>query len=199
MKTPRSKFIVDNGPVVDSNTADTTTSRLTDDKETGPLKPFHRQNSDLGKAIWTAYVLDGLSYAIHFFIGRLPCCPLLLLSTTSEFHSGGPGEDTTILEKRNYIRHAYSSGDRQSTSEGSFKNYNRQIQAQILSFSQVPLMIYLLPHDVSDYSIERYCEAEEYLRLHLWRRIVRYGGGGLTRDEASENNAPLISQNKSAV
>ncbi|KAF5547017.1 tyrosinase precursor [Fusarium napiforme] len=231
------------------NTASTTASSISDDKETDPLEPFHRKDNDPQKEVWTAqacrdwtelnyqyddlaevaertiqkhgrfipgefqrelrshidtiypgtgyliqsidkfstvldgirsypsqkgswkdyiinvvydrYALDGLSYTIQFFLG------------------GAPGEDTASLEKHNYIGHVYSFGGRQSTSEGSCRNCKRQAAAQVLSCAQIPLTIHLLHHlrdNIPDHSVENPDEIEDYLRLHLRWRVVKYGG-----------------------
>nr|RBQ94040.1 hypothetical protein FVER53263_03534 [Fusarium verticillioides] len=110
--------------------------------------------------VYDRYALDGLSYTIQFFLG------------------GPPGKGTSF-EKRSYIGHVYSFGGRQSSSGGSCNNCKKQAAAQVLSCAQVPLTIHLLHHirdKIPDHSIENPDEIEDYLRLHLQWRVVKYGG-----------------------
>ncbi|KAI7771846.1 hypothetical protein LZL87_006122 [Fusarium oxysporum] len=48
------KLWFDNEQSGDSNTAGTTASSITDDKEMDPLEPFHRRDNDTEKEVWTA-------------------------------------------------------------------------------------------------------------------------------------------------
>ncbi|RBA19162.1 hypothetical protein FPRO05_10091 [Fusarium proliferatum] len=126
--------------------------------------------------VYDRYALDGLSYTIQFFIG------------------GPPGEDTTTFEKHNYIGHVYSFGGRQSTSEGSCMNCKRQTAAQVLSCAQVPLTIHLLQHakdNIPDHSLKDFGEIEEYLRLHLRWRLVKYGGEVISEQGFKKNFSKL--------
>ncbi|SCO36199.1 related to tyrosinase precursor [Fusarium fujikuroi] len=132
----------------------------------GPWKDY------IINVVYDRYALDGLSYTIQFFIG------------------GPPGEDTTIFEKHNYIGHVYSFGGRQSTSEGSCRNCKKQAAAQVLSCAQVPLTIHLLQHvkdNIPDHSLKDFGEIEEYLRLHLRWRLVRYGGEVISEEGFKRN------------
>ncbi|KAF4944169.1 hypothetical protein FGADI_12882 [Fusarium gaditjirri] len=111
------------------------------------------------------YALDGLSYTIQFFIG------------------GPRGKDASCFERNNYIGHVYSFGGRQSTPEGSCRNCKRQAEAQVLSCAQVPLTIHLLHrirHYIPDQSFEG---VEDYLRLYLHWRVVKYGGEVVSEEE----------------
>ncbi|KAG5781349.1 hypothetical protein H9Q73_004978 [Fusarium xylarioides] len=122
--------------------------------------------------VYDRYALDGLSYTIQFFIG----------------------EDTTSFGKRHYVSHVYSFGGRQSTSEGSCRNCKTQAAAQVLSCAQVPLTIHILHHikdDIPDHSIEDYDEIEEYLRLHLRWRVVKYGGEVVSKEGFKKNFSKL--------
>lgn len=122
------------------------------------------------------YALDGLSYTIQFFIG------------------GPPGKDTTSFEMHNYIGHVYSFGGRQSKSEGSCRNCKRQAAAQVLSCAQVPLTIHLLHHmrdNISDHSLKDFGEIEEYLRLHLRWKLVKYGGEVISEEGFRKNFSKL--------
>lgn len=126
--------------------------------------------------VYDRYALDGLSYTIQFFIG------------------GPPGEDTTTFEKHNYIGHVYSFGGRQSTSEGSCMNCKRQAAAQVLSRAQVPLTIHLLQHakdNIPDHSLKDFGKIEEYLRLHLRWRLVKYGGEVISEQGFKKNFSKL--------
>ncbi|KAG5815232.1 hypothetical protein H9Q74_002925 [Fusarium xylarioides] len=133
-------------------------------------------NDYIVNVVYARYALDGLSYTIQFFIGR------------------PPGEETTSFEKHNYVSHVYSFGGRQSTSEGSCRNCKRQAAAQVLSCAQVPLTIHILHHikdDIPDHSIEDYDEIEEYLRLHLRWRVVKYGGEVVSKEGFKKNFSKL--------
>ncbi|KAF4439226.1 tyrosinase precursor [Fusarium acutatum] len=126
--------------------------------------------------VYDQYALGGLSYMIQFFI------------------YGPPGEATTSFEKHNYIGHVYSFGGRQSTSEGSCRNCKRQAAAQVLSCAQVPLTIHLLHHiryNIPDHSITNFDEIEDYLRLHLRWRVVKYGGEVISEEGFRQNFSKL--------
>ncbi|KAF4497184.1 tyrosinase precursor [Fusarium agapanthi] len=123
--------------------------------------------------VYDRYALDGLSYTIQFFVG------------------GPPSEDTTSVEKDNYVGHVYSFGGRQITSEGSCGNCKTQAEAQVLSCAQVPLAIHLLHHNISGHSIKSSDEIEEYLRLNLGWRIVKYGGEVISEEGFRQNFSKL--------
>ncbi|KAF5575372.1 tyrosinase precursor [Fusarium pseudocircinatum] len=122
--------------------------------------------------VYDRYALDGLSYTIQFFLG------------------GPPGEDTSF-EKHDDIGQVYSFGGRQSTSEGSCRNCKRQAAAQVLSCAQMPLTIHLLHHNISDHSITNSDGIEEYLRLHLQWRVVKYGAEVISEEGFKKNFSKL--------
>ncbi|EWY94987.1 hypothetical protein FOYG_04124 [Fusarium oxysporum NRRL 32931] len=101
---------------------------------------------------------NGLSYTIQFFIG------------------GPPGEDTTNFEKHNYVGHVYSFGGRQSTSEGSCRNYKRQAEAQVLSCAQITLTIHLL-HRIRDYVPDHSFEGVEKRKFSKLQISALRGAG----------------------
>ncbi|KAF4454859.1 hypothetical protein F53441_2729 [Fusarium austroafricanum] len=106
--------------------------------------------------VYDRYGLDGLSYTIEFFLS----------------------EKAKNFERNDYVGHVYSLGGRQSTAEGSCSNCKRQAKTQILSCAQVPLTIPLLHRvrDMTGHPTKEYRSVEEYLRLHLRWRVVKYGG-----------------------
>ncbi|KAF5709534.1 tyrosinase precursor [Fusarium mundagurra] len=234
----------------DPNTADTTASSVTDDKETDPLEPFHRKDNDHEKEVWTAqagrdwtelnYQYDDLAEVIERTIrkrGRFipgefqeelrshidtiyPGTGHVIESTDKSstvpdgirpFQSQTKswkdyiinvvydryaleGKDSTNFEKHNYVGHVYSFGGRQSTSEGCCRNCKRQAAAQVLSCAQVPLTIHLLYHikdNIPDHSIDDHDEIEEYLRLHLRWRVVKYGGEVISEEGFKKNFSKL--------
>ncbi|KAF5672507.1 tyrosinase precursor [Fusarium heterosporum] len=118
-------------------------------------------NDYIINVMYDRYAMDGLSYTIEFFLG------------------GPENEDSTHFHKHNYVGHVYSFGGRLSTSKGSCSNCKRQAEDDTLSCAQVPLTINLLQHlqdDISDHSIADFGQVEDYLRLHLRWRFVKYGG-----------------------
>lgn len=126
--------------------------------------------------VYDRYALDGLSYTIQFFLGE------------------APGEDTTSFEKRNYIGHVYSFGGRKSSSGGSCNNCKKQAAAQVLSCAQVPLTIHLLHlirDNIPDHSTKNSDGIEDYLRLHLRWRVVKYGGEVIFEEAFKKNFSKL--------
>ncbi|KAF5586524.1 tyrosinase precursor [Fusarium pseudoanthophilum] len=140
------------------------------------IRPSHGQKGSwkdyIINVVYDRYALDGLSYTIQFFLG------------------GAPGKDTSF-EKRNYIGHVYSFGGRQSSSEGSCNNCKKQAAAQVLSCAQVPLTIHLLHHNISNHSTKNSGEIEEYLRLHLQWRVIKYGGEVISEEAFNKNFSKL--------
>ncbi|KAF9772751.1 hypothetical protein IL306_009522, partial [Fusarium sp. DS 682] len=82
----------------------------------------------------------------------------------------------------------------QSTSEGSCGNCKRQAEARVLSCAQLPLAIHLLQHirdSVSVHHIEEFGDVEEYLRLYLQWRVVKYGGEVVSEEEFKRKFAKI--------
>ncbi|KAF4991858.1 hypothetical protein FGRMN_7576, partial [Fusarium graminum] len=154
------------------------------------VDPVDLQASDGDAGSWNDYIInvgydryamDGLSYTIEFFLG------------------GPENEDSTHFNKHNYVGHVYSFSGRLSTSKGACSNCRRQAEDGTLSCAQVPLTIHLLHHlqdDVSDHSIADFDQVEDYLRLHLRWRFVKFGGevvsDALFRDRFSNTQISVL-------
>ncbi|KAM0549462.1 hypothetical protein ACHAPJ_009448 [Fusarium lateritium] len=124
-------------------------------------------NDYIINVMYDRYALDGLSYTIEFYLG------------------GPSGENTTHFDRHNYVGHVYSFGGKLSTIEGSCSNCKRQAEVEALSCGQVPLTIPLLHHardSIPDHSIRDFTEIEEYLKLHLRWRVIKYGGEVVSQD-----------------
>ncbi|KIL84922.1 hypothetical protein FAVG1_11792 [Fusarium avenaceum] len=131
-------------------------------------------NDYIINVVYDRYAMDGLSYTIEFFLG------------------GPKNENSTHFDTHNYIGHVYSFGGRLSTSEGSCSNCKRQAEEETLSCAQVPLTIHLLQHvkdNILDHSIADLSQVEDYLRLHLRWRVVKYGGEMMS-DDVFESKFP---------
>jgi tyrosinase len=124
-------------------------------------------NDYIINVVYDRYAMDGSSYTIEFFLG------------------GPKDENSTHFDRHNYIGHVYSFGGRLSTSEGSCSNCKRQVEEETLSCAQVPLTIHLLQHvkdNILDHPIADLSQVEDYLRLHLRWRVVKYGGEVIPED-----------------
>ncbi|KAI6760465.1 hypothetical protein HG530_009325 [Fusarium avenaceum] len=118
-------------------------------------------NDYIINVVYDRYAMDGLSYTIEFFL------------------CGPKNESSTHFDRHNYIGHIYSFGGRLSSPEGSCSNCKSQAEEETLSCAQIPLTIHLLQHvkdNILDHSIAGFSQVEDYLRLHLRWRVVKYGG-----------------------
>ncbi|KAM0197862.1 hypothetical protein ACHAPI_004594 [Fusarium lateritium] len=118
-------------------------------------------NDYIINVVYDRYAMEGSSYTFEFFLG------------------GPEDQNSTHFARHNYIGHVYSFGGRLSTSEGSCSNCKKQAEDETLSCAQIPLTIHLLQH-IKDNILDH--PVEDYLRLHLRWRVVKYGGEVVPED-----------------